>query len=208
MGYSTRNMELVYEFRDILLSVTTEEDEDNMNTKQVTKRSRKVAFAASSGESSLDLPSPLVRIPGWEDDVNSGMLWYTNEELHAIRREARDLLSHPERAFDPAELRGLERHGSRERTRLKNLTNKFILATAIKHKGDENSLGLVCQDCTSWARNLALERGGRDELMARGCDDDRRLNVSFPPPGAVSSPKRVISDIACERRVRQRLEHL
>ena len=198
-------MDLVYEFRDILLSATTEDE--NMNTKRANKRSRKVAFAASSGESKLDVPSPLARIPGWEDDVNAGVLWYTNEELHAIRREARNLLSHPERAVDPAELRGLERHGSRERTRLKNLTNNHILATTIKHKGDENSLGLVCQNCTSWARNLALERGRRDELMSRDDDDvnDKRLNASFPPPGAMSSPKRVISDIANERRVRQRL---
>ena len=206
MGYSRTNMDMAYQLHDMLLFAAAS-NENIENKRRTNKRSRKVAFATSSSEQrqSLDMPSPLTRIPGWGDEEKIGMIWYTSEELHSIRKEARSLVSCPEQAVDPAELRGLERHGSRERTRLRKLTNKYILASTIKHKGDASQIGLACRDCSSWARNLAIERGARDELMARG--DDRKCLISTfaAIPEAESNGKRALSDVPTERRVRQRL---
>jgi hypothetical protein len=160
-------MELVYKYHEQLLAATASCSTPSTE-KEIPLTQRRVRFAVNEATVS-DLPSPLLLL---SDDVDNGSidfgaLWYTSPELQVLKLEARNILfrkGQPGSEMD--EVRGLERYDY-ERARLKRLTNQHILAAFRESVDNAPFLSLVCQRCTMWSRNLALDQGAHDALIAQ-----------------------------------------
>jgi hypothetical protein len=168
-------MELVYEYHEQLLAATASSCSTPPPEKEIPLTQRRVRFAVHEATVS-DLPSPLLLLHNDVDDVDSngsssidsyGALWYTSPELQLLKLEARNIIFRKDQpGSEMDELRGLERYDY-ERARLKRLTNQHILAAFRESMDNAPFLSLVCQRCTMWARNLALDQGAHDALMAQ-----------------------------------------
>ena len=186
-------MELVYEFHQELLAATAPCGDDDY------PRKHKVRFAAEEAIESTQ-ESPLARVENWDE------LWYSTEELHGFKAEAREILYHRANVSED-DLRGLERYNY-ERAQWKRQTNRYILAAYPESRNNADFLALVCKKYSKWARDVARDQGERDAFQAG------TQHRPQPEPIEQSSGKRPIGDAVPElrneangeqRRVRQRL---
>ena len=201
MGHSS-TMELLFEFHNELLLATAPTDDD-----ELTKCKRKVRFAENT--TSCDhLPHPLSRMDGdWDENCNT--LWYSDEELRALKMEARNTLFRRDEMSEE-QLRGLERYNY-DRAQWKRQTNRYIMAANKESNGNAAFLSIVCQKCTMWARNIAIDQAARDAYLARLEDEPSPMPVPTPlltRCGSVSKRPIECGDDAEGRRVRQRVQHV